>query len=126
MVNLSRGQWAPSISGDRVVWQDYRSGAAFDIYMRNLTTDSEQVICADPGRQWLPKVSGDLVTWVDSSGEEWTITAYNLTSGVRYQFGSGTADQCWSEVSDGRVVWMDYRDNQNKVYLSDLTGSNAS
>ena len=68
-----RGQWLPSVSGDRIVWQDYRSGRGFDIYLYNLSSKEELVVCEEPSRQWLPKVRDDTVAWIDGRHQNWDI-----------------------------------------------------
>ncbi|KKL50711.1 hypothetical protein LCGC14_2302750, partial [marine sediment metagenome] len=54
----------PAISGDIVVWTDWRNGNA-DIYGRDLSTGVEFAISTDGSPQNAPAIDGDLVVWGD-------------------------------------------------------------
>ena len=47
-------KFAPAISGNKIVWWDYRNGN-FDIYLYDLDTGLETPICIDPGDQYLSR-----------------------------------------------------------------------
>ncbi|MDO8963004.1 MAG: cytochrome c3 family protein [Coriobacteriia bacterium] len=52
----------PDISGNLVVWVDYRSGNA-DIYVKDVTTGIEAPVATGPNNQLSPSVSGEWVSW---------------------------------------------------------------
>lgn len=54
----------PSISSNRIVWEDYRNGAS-DIYMYDLRTGREIQITNAPGDQLRPSISGSWIVWAD-------------------------------------------------------------
>jgi len=54
----------PAISGDRIVWDDFRNGNA-DIYLYDLATNTERQITAHPTHQNIPAISGNQIVWVD-------------------------------------------------------------
>lgn len=70
----SADQTSPDISGDRIVWQDYRnytygtSPPTSEIYMYNLSTGLESPIGIDPLHQNLgdPHISGNRIIWLKS------------------------------------------------------------
>jgi beta propeller repeat protein len=102
-----------------VVWQDYRSRVGFDIYLFDLATGEERVICTDAARQWLPRIEGDLVAWVDERNRNWDIYAFDLATGTEYPVCTQPDDQGWPSVADGRIVWQDYRGGRNAVYRAE-------
>ena len=63
LVNARGFQWFPSIDGDRVAWEDTRSG---DTNIWTMTLDGEPQRLTDArGEQLNPQVSGDWVVWID-------------------------------------------------------------
>ena len=55
------------ISGDTIVWTDYRAGESngYDIYLWD-PLEGEQPLCTEPGFQGEPDISGDIVVWEDA------------------------------------------------------------
>ena len=73
-------QWQPAISGNIVVWVDYRSKpdteAAIgngDVYGYDLSTGTEFPICIDPADQSDPAISGNVVVWQDFRHGNWDV-----------------------------------------------------
>ena len=63
LVDARGFQWFPSIDGDRVVWEDTRSG---DTNIWTMTLDGEpERLTNVRGEQLNPQVSGDWVVWID-------------------------------------------------------------
>jgi bacillolysin len=63
LVNARGFQWFASIDGDRVAWEDTRSGDT-NIWTMTLDGEPERLTNA-PGEQLNPQVSGDWVVWID-------------------------------------------------------------
>ncbi len=128
----------PAISGSTVVWQDYRnkenpaydpSGCnqvrdctAADIYVRDLSTGSEQrLTTAAEGMD--PDIDGDLVVWRDwNTGK---IVVHDLADGTWRNASTmdGTVQMVTPAVSGSTVVWTDYRNSSKygDIYMRDLS-----
>ena len=111
----------PSISGDRIVYQDRRNGS-YDIILYNLTTRTESVICSESHDQIFPVIDGDTVAWQDyrlghtrrrSGSDEQEPTSniylYSLTSGTGRLISSIDTNQESPALSGHRVIWLDGR-----------------
>jgi len=58
--------YSPDIWEGKVVWREDRgTGTGYDIYMKDLASGVETVICDDPAKQGRPRISHGAVTWVD-------------------------------------------------------------
>ncbi|HOL88506.1 MAG TPA: hypothetical protein PK965_04700, partial [Anaerohalosphaeraceae bacterium] len=57
-------QESPAISGDIVVWADWRNGNC-DIYGKNISTGEEFAVCTAQGDQTAPAINGNIVVWQD-------------------------------------------------------------
>ncbi|MDN7023741.1 hypothetical protein FGU65_02320 [Methanoculleus sp. FWC-SCC1] len=131
-------QTRPKISGDRVVWQDMRSGN-WDIYSYDLTTGEERAVCTDPARQIHPDIDGDDIVWQDRRnaylGRDWDnsddIYHFDLAAGTERPLATGREEQHDPAVAGGRVVWVEsvrWKDDPlhegNRLLVYDLvTGS---
>ena len=101
-------QFSPSISGDRVVWQDKRNGN-WDIYLANLSTGEETPICTDPSKQAHPVISGDVVVWTDERNGDPDIYCYDLSNRTERAICVQPQTQYNPDVDGDVVVWEDYR-----------------
>lgn len=126
-------QRCPDISGDIVVWEDYRDAPATsndplsygDIYGYNLATKTEFPICTAPGNQYQPAIWGDWVVWTDA-GADWSacrIEGKNIRTGETFTVAStGGHRQDYPRVADGIVVFQVYSSSSDMdVYAYDLT-----
>ena len=115
---------ACDISGDIVVWQDFRSGLDFDVYAFDLATGQERRITTDPASQSLPKVAGDSVVWQDDRNGQLNsdIYRFDLVTGKEYPVSLAEGTQWFPNVGSGRIVWMDEREPSagSEVYLYDV------
>jgi len=85
-------QASPRISGDLVVWEDFRNDPDpddsyydYDIYMYDLTEESESLLAGGPSIQARPAVDGETVVWEDTAGgnyDIWMATVPDLTPPV--------------------------------------------
>jgi beta propeller repeat protein len=111
------------ISGDKVVWADFRNGN-FDIYLYDLTTNTERQITTDAADQYSPAISGDKVVWVDSRNGNCDIYLYDLTTNTERQITTDAADQINPAISGDKIIWEDERSNNRDIYLYDLLINN--
>jgi beta propeller repeat protein len=107
-----------SVSGDIAVWEEEDF-----VYLKNLTNaDPAQILAGDADKPaTLPYIDGNLVAWQQDGKVCWQIL--------------GGASSCiessvYSEenpspmVSNGRIVWADWRNGNADIYLYDVnTGS---
>ena len=121
-------QVAPAVSGDIVVWMDYRSGFA-DIYGMDLATGVEFPICAAPGEQGSPAIDGNIVVWVDfrdpnpdGSGNA-NIYGYDLTTGTEFAICTDPGYQGLVQISGNLVVWEDERNSMPDAFNVDIYGA---
>jgi beta propeller repeat protein len=114
-------QQNPSISGDRVVWQDDRSGHS-EIWMArpnsapvNLTSDS-------PANATNPSTSGQYVAWLDYRNAA-SVEVYGhdlLTGGPSLRITNDSVAQGRPTASGTRVVWADNSSGNLDVYCYDF------
>jgi beta propeller repeat protein len=112
-------QGHPSISGDRIVWQDNRNGNE-DIYLWNLATQTETRITTDPNDQENPSISGNWIVWEDyRHGVNPEIYLYDLTTRTERQISwSGDENYQKQPAVDGtKVVYMDSMNGFYNIYM---------
>jgi beta propeller repeat protein len=113
-------QGSPAISGDIVVWEDWRNGNG-DIYGYDLSTQTEFPLCTDPADQRVPAISGDIVVWQDDRNGNRDIYGYDLTTQTEFQIATDPANQEYPTISGDIVVWHDDRNGNRDIYGYDLT-----
>ena len=96
-----------ALSGDIVVWEDYRYGN-WDIFGYDLSRHLEFPVVIAPGSQLLPAVSGSIVVWQsrrDDTGDRWDIRGYDLVSGSEFLIATDLPIQAHPDISGNIVVW---------------------
>lgn len=130
----------PAISGQIVVWVDYRNSNEYgDIYMRDLTQAADvpvNVASSDPTipvqvkDKRNPDIDGNIIVWEDwtnayqDQGGWWRnpdIYMMDLSTGVVQPVTTNDSDQYSPVVSGNRVFWQDFRNNNWDIYMKDLT-----
>jgi beta propeller repeat protein len=121
-------QIKPSISGDRIVWWDYRSGdhsgmgRHSDIYMYDLSTGTETPIVINPSHQYHPDISGDRIVWADlRSGYRYDVYMYDLSTGTETQITTDPSHQSSPVICGDHIVWGDWRNGNCDIYMYDLS-----
>lgn len=116
-------QWTPAISGDRIVWQDFRSGNG-EIYLYDLSESTEIRISTGDAGAGSPAISGDRIVWQDYrdyyTGD---IYLYDLsTSSERRITTQSDAKRYDPAVSGDRILWREWSPttSKNSLYVYDL------
>jgi len=113
-------QQYPAISGNIVVWQDYRNSSA-DIYGKNLSTGQEFPICTNTANQDCPAISGNIVVWYDYRNGTPDIYGYDLSTSQEFPICTNASDQYYPSISGTVVVWSDYRNGNWDIYGYDIS-----
>ena len=64
LTTSSAGQTEPDIYRDKIVWQDSKTGGT-DIYMFDLSTNTETQITTNRDYQDFPAIYGNIIVWED-------------------------------------------------------------
>ncbi len=128
----AQDQTAPSVSGNRVVYEDDRDGD-YSIFMWDLATNTETRLTSNDGfDQRYPAISGSRVVFQDNSKGDWNIRVIDLNSSIpaagtlgRRITADDTIDQQHPDISGNRVVYEDLRFavqiNDAEIMLYDLS-----
>jgi beta propeller repeat protein len=119
LTNDAAVQARPRVSGDLIVWEDYRNGNA-DIYGFRISTGQELTIATGASKQSQPDVDGEWVVWVDDASGSDQLWAANLSTGVTRQLTTAASAKVQPRISGTRVVWADDRNGNLDVYTYDL------
>ena len=114
------GQQYPSISGTRIVWQDYRAGNA-DIYLYDTSTTILTTITDEAASQERPDVDGGRIVWQDRRSGNWDIYLYDIDTGVETAIGTEIGDEKAPAISGEWVVWHDDTAGDWDVYAYNVT-----
>lgn len=111
----------PSISGDRLVWIDYRNRTSGDIYLYDFSTSLEKRITSDSS-MWPANVfiAKDKIVWNDTRYGNDDIYLYDLATGVEQRLTTDPNDQENPKIAAGKVIWKDHRHVNNDPKLADL------
>lgn len=124
---VADNQRYPSISGEKVVWQDARNAVSgIDIYGYDLAAGQEFFVTTAADKQEYPKISGDIVVWQDSRSfatKGYDIYGRNLAEGTDFPICTAAGNQQFPAVSGNIVVWYD---NRNAVTGNDIYGFNLA
>jgi len=120
---------SPAISGNLIVWEDYRSGFT-DIFLCTYDPATgncpEQLLTPDDGSDKLnPDISGELmvyqgINYLDFPNHNYDIYLYDLTTGQETQITTDLSNQRSPAISGNLIVWEDFRNDNRDIYLYDL------
>ncbi|HPA09045.1 MAG TPA: hypothetical protein PLK36_10675 [Methanoregulaceae archaeon] len=122
-------QSTPMISGNYILWKDYRHGSPNDpeLYLFDLKNGKEERLPTENPVESNPYISGNDVVWTEKIHGVHTIVHYAISSRTRTVVGQGSVHQGHlPPVSDDRVVWLqsmnplDFRDSRSAVMIMDL------
>ena len=128
-VGMPGYQSMPMVSGDFILWRDYRRGGEDDpdLYLFDTRSGTETRLPMDGPLIGIPYLGNDTVLWTETVHGMSTIVGYSLSSGARTVVGPGSLHQGHlPPVSECRVVWLqsknslDFREERSAVMAMDL------
>lgn len=126
VTTIPRDQKNPGIYGDIVVWQDNRNGD-YDIYMKNLTTGAETVLCNATGDQTHPQIYENIVVWDDIRyGSYFNIHMLDLNTGIETRISPSTHSQAEPEIYNDIIVWMQWDYSDANIYMYNISSGVTS
>ncbi len=97
----------PELSGDYVVWEDYRNGNA-DIYAYRISTGEEFRVTTDENDQQNPVIDGDYIAWEDYRNGNTDIYAYQISTGEEFAVSTDEYDQSGPKIDGDYVVYKTF------------------
>ncbi len=124
---------------NKIVWEDYRSGAS-DIYMCDLNlngqnggclaNDEKTQITSDFNTQSYPFIYENKIVWCDVRNNNYDIYMCDLNlngqnggclaNDEKTQITSDFNTQYSPVIYENKIVWQDYRNNNPDIYMCDL------
>jgi beta propeller repeat protein len=121
----------PAVSGNTVVWEDFRSSDLADIYGCDLSTKTEffmgKGIAGDDNSSGVgidygpPAIDGNTVVWTSGTSADPNIEGYDLSTKTEFPICTAPGIQEWPAVSGNVVVWQDFRNGYADIYGYDLS-----
>jgi len=113
--------YAPSISGDTVVFRRTDGPSNYEIYGYDLVTSTEFLISTGAESKYDPSISGNTVVWRDNRNADGNgdIYGYDLLSLNEFPICTDPGPQSTPVVNGDIVVWGDSR---RDIYVDDLYG----
>lgn len=138
VTNAPQAQTDLFISGNIVVWTDYRNARnaddheAGDIYMYDLATRQETLISDAVGSQQYPVTNGKVIVWTDwrnepdqTAGFNSDIYGYDIATREGFVIANGPGQQYGASLAGDIVFWHDFRKGDESydadIYAFDLT-----
>ncbi|MBI4827042.1 MAG: hypothetical protein HY807_11600, partial [Nitrospirae bacterium] len=109
-------RYTPKISGNIIVWSEYKDGN-YDIYMYDITTGVETRVTTDPAEQGSPDVSGNRIVFDDERNGNWDIYLYDISTGTETRITNNPANQYQPVISGDYIVWVDTRNGNEDIYM---------
>ncbi|MEA2574050.1 MAG: hypothetical protein QOH93_1348, partial [Chloroflexia bacterium] len=132
VTTAAKAQIYPGVSGDIVVWTDFRSAksatdlASGDIYMYNIRTGKETPVARAAGLQTGPVTNGKVIVWADYRNEpkpdgfNSNIYGYDIATKKEFVITKEPSTQLYPAISGNTVVWADWRNGEGDIYGYDL------
>jgi beta propeller repeat protein/parallel beta-helix repeat protein len=112
-------QKSADIYGDIIVWMDPRNGNK-DIYMYNLSTNTETALVTNVANQSSPTIYKDIVVWTDNRSGNEDIYMYNFSSKTETQVTTSLYYDYEPHVYEDKIVFISFRGDID-IYMYDLS-----
>jgi len=120
LASAGADQMYPSISGQRVVWQDFRN-SKWDIYLHDITAVSLLNLTENKlADQTRPSIDGDYIVWQDRSDGNWDIVMYNLADDTETKLTSTLADETKAVVKGNWIAWQGKAGGNEDIYIYNI------
>jgi beta propeller repeat protein len=115
-------QGVPSISGDKVVWEDWRNPYNPEIYLYDFTNNIETRVTNNIWGQYGPIIAGQKIFWTDNRPENLgrDIYMYNIDTREEILLVNDPGDQYLFGASGNKIVWQDNRNTYSDIYAYDI------
>ena len=120
-------QSSPRVSGDLVVWEDFRNDPNpddsyydYDIYMKDLTTGLESPLAAGPSIQARPAVDREAVVWEDTAAGNYDVWMTTVPDSTPPEIG-GANPADGSSTCASATVSASVSDNRSGIDAQSLT-----
>lgn len=111
-------QEVPRISGDGIIWTDWRNGTQ-EIYMFDLLTGVETRLPVSAGSYTAQTdIDSGVVVWSRNTWED--ISLFDIDGGNERLIADAASHQVRPVIDGTNIVWEDYRSGGSEVYLYDL------
>ena len=109
----------PIINEGRLLYGDYDENGNDALYLRDLSNGKTIRVAQGRLRHMGYCLSGDLIVYMGNDGSTSDIYAYNISTATEIRIStSGTAVN--PAVYENKIVWQDYRDGQEEIYMAEL------
>ena len=112
----------PDISGDRIVWADWRNGNA-DIYMYDFVAGIESRVTSDGNNQSYPAIDGNKIVWGDNRNPNRVsdIYVYDLENQTETRITDNKPTWAlYPAISGNKIIWWDIRSTEIKLGVSSI------
>ncbi|MEK6742172.1 MAG: hypothetical protein AABZ15_01065, partial [Nitrospirota bacterium] len=110
----------PSLSGSKVVWQDYRN-TKWDIYLHDLADSSLANLTAGKlADQINPAIDGTYVVWQDRTAGNWDIVLYDLNTQTETAITATSDDEVNPVIKGNWVAFQGTTAGNKDIYLYNI------
>jgi beta propeller repeat protein len=110
----------PAISGNYVVMEDFKIGAA-NISLYDISTGLLSPLVTAADFQERPRIDGNYVVYQDYRNGHWDIYLIDLSTREETRITSHASGAYTPEIDGDRIVWTDDRNGNNDIYLYNIT-----
>lgn len=122
----------PDYDNGKVVWATLETPTTYNYYMfdtvNGTTTklNNETYIASKNKKVGKITIEENSIVWNGSTGGNYNIYHYNISSGVETQLTDGFMDSTFPRMKGGKVAWSAYDGNDYEIFLSDGTGDGSN
>jgi beta propeller repeat protein len=119
-------QRMPKVSGDKIVWMDYRNGN-YEIYLYDVSDGVEIRLTNNSYQQQYPAISGRYVSWQDNRNSNEDIYLLNIDQQSEpIRVTNNSSHQRSPVMFASTIIWEDERNDNIDVYSCTTIGFNPS